>query len=72
MGRVSAVDLMAQVLILMVFNLLYGKIADHWGAHYVGIMGGLLLILLPPLYETYLRSTSFKPLFEKKVVVYED
>ena len=71
-GRVSAVDLMAQVIILMIFNLLYGKIGDMWGVHYVGIIAGALLIILPLLYETYLKMTSLKAVFENKAVAYED
>ena len=71
-GRVSAVDLMAQVVILMIFNLLYGKIGDLWGVHYVGIIAGALLIIFPLLYEVYLKLTAFKTVVGNQAILYED
>ena len=71
-GRVSAVDLMAQVVILMIFNLLYGKMGDLWGVHYVGMIAGALLITFPLLYEIYLKLTSLKVVVGNKAVFYED
>lgn|SRR3989338_1439219 len=54
-GRVSGLDLTAQIIIFTIFNPIYGKVADVFDVRYIGIIAGAFLVIFPIILEFFFK-----------------